>query len=146
MTQRVLILCTGNSCRSQMAEGFWNALGEGRWQAVSAGSNPAGYVHPLAIQVMKEAGIDLSDARSKHLDDFGEDEFDLVITVCDSAKESCPVFPGARRMEHWPFEDPAEAVGTEQQKLATFRSVRDQIRRRIAAFLDARRLAAGKEE
>jgi arsenate reductase len=131
----VLILCTGNSCRSQMAEGFWNDLGKGRWQAVSAGSNPAGYVHPLAIEVMKEAGIDLGDSRSKHLNEFGEDPFDLVITVCDSAKESCPVLPGAKKMQHWPFEDPAHATGTEDEKLAVFRKVRDQIRERIAGFL-----------
>jgi arsenate reductase len=135
MTKRVLILCTGNSCRSQMAEGFWNALGDGQWHAVSAGSNPAGYVHPLVIQAMSEAGIDLSDARSKHLDQFSDEEFDLVITVCDSAQEACPVFPVAKEMLHWPFEDPAHATGTEAEKSEVFKKVRDQIRNRIASYL-----------
>lgn len=138
MNKRVLILCTGNSCRSQMAEAFWNDLGKGQWVAVSAGSNPAGYVHPLAIEVMKETGIDLSDSRSKHLDEFGQEPFDLVVTVCDNAKESCPVFPGANEMQHWPFEDPAHAIGTDEEKLAVFRKVRDQIRERIASHLQER--------
>ncbi len=135
MTKRVLILCTGNSCRSQMAEGFWNALGRGEWRADSAGSNPAGYVHPLAVEVMRDTGIDLSEARSKHLDEFSENEFDLVITVCDSARESCPHFPGAKEMLHWPFEDPAHAEGTDAEKRKVFKKVRDQIREKIATYL-----------
>ena len=135
MIKRVLILCTGNSCRSQMAEGFWNAIGAGKWQADSAGSNPAGYVHPMAIETMKEEGIDLSKARSKHLEEFQSDEFELVITVCDSARESCPTFPGAKQVLHWPFEDPAYADGTDDEKRAVFRKVRDQIRQRISTYL-----------
>ena len=91
--KRVLILCTGNSCRSQMAEALWNRLGERQWQANSAGSNPAGYVHPLAVQAMAEIGVDLSQNRSKHVDEFQDHSLDLVVTVCDNAKESCPVFP-----------------------------------------------------
>ena len=95
MSKRVLILCTGNSCRSQMADAFWNQLGEGEWKADSAGSKPAGYVHPLAIEVMQEVGIDLSNAESKHLDQFLNEQIDLVITVCDNANEACPTFPNA---------------------------------------------------
>ncbi|GAB6187625.1 arsenate reductase ArsC [Thermopirellula anaerolimosa] len=137
MAKSVLILCTGNSCRSQMAEALWNDLAGGAWQAVSAGSRPAGYVHPLAIRVLSELGLDLSQNRSKHLDEFRDRPFDLVVTVCDNARESCPVFPGAPQTLHWPFPDPAEADGTEEEKLAVFRSVRDAIRERIQAFLHA---------
>ena len=133
--KRVLILCTGNSCRSQMAEALWNEFGEDEWDAVSAGSNPAGYVHPLAIRAMDEMGIDISEHRSKHLNEFRREPFDLVVTVCDSAREACPVFPGAQQTLHWPFEDPAEATGTDEEKLPVFRSVRDQIRVRIADYL-----------
>ncbi len=133
--KRVLILCTGNSCRSQMAEYLWNDLGRGQWQAVSAGSNPAGYVHPLAVTAMQELGINLAGAESKHLDRFVKEPFDLVVTVCDNARESCPVFLGATRTLHWPFRDPAHASGTDDEKMAVFRSVRDEIRKRIAAFL-----------
>ena len=135
MTKSVLILCTGNSCRSQMAEGFWNELGEGRWEAVSAGSNPAGFVHPFAIKVMKETGIDLSHSRSKSLNEFKDDKFDLVITVCDIAKESCPIFPGAKETLHWPFDDPADATGSQEEQMTVFRTVRDQIREQIAGYL-----------
>ena len=134
--KRILILCTGNSCRSQMAEYLWNELGQGEWEAVSAGSNPAGYVHPLAIEAMREIGINLGDARSKHLDQFVEQPFDLVVTVCDNAKESCPVFPGAAMLLHWPFRDPALASDAEEEKMSVFRSVRDEIRDRVATFLN----------
>ena len=137
MPKRALILCTGNSCRSQMAEGFWNQLGEGTWLASSAGSNPAGYVHPLAIQVMQELGIDLSSNESKHLDHFLEEKIDLVVTVCDNAQEACPVFPGAVDVQHWPFEDPAHATGTEEEKLAEFRKIRDQIQQKIKTYLQS---------
>lgn len=135
MTKRVLILCTGNSCRSQMAEGLWNGLGAGDWQAFSAGSKPSGYVHPLAVAAMKEIGVDITDARSKNVSEFGEQPFELVVTVCDNAKDSCPTLPGAQRMFHWPFEDPAEATGSESEQLQVFRKVRDQIQQRIADFL-----------
>lgn len=131
----VLILCTGNSCRSQMAEALWESLGQGAWSAVSAGSRPAGYVHPLAIRVMQELGIDLSRHTSKSLDRFVDDDFDLVVTVCDNAREACPVFAGAKQTLHWPFDDPAHATGTEDEKLAEFRRVRDEIRDRIKQFL-----------
>lgn len=135
MTKRVLILCTGNSCRSQMAEYLWNRLAGGDWRAESAGSRPAGYVHRLAIEAMKELGEDLSAARSKHVDLFVDEPIDLVVTVCDSAKESCPLLPNAKKTVHWPFPDPAEATGTDEQKIAVFRGVRDQIRARIDQFL-----------
>lgn len=138
MTKRVLILCTGNSCRSQMAEALWVWLGEGEWESKSAGSNPSGYVHPLAIKAMQELDIDISNNVSKHLDQFLQEEFDLVITVCDNAQESCPIFPGARETLHWPFEDPALATGTEEEKMAVFREVRDQIRQWIEKCLSRR--------
>ena len=133
--KRVLILCTGNSCRSQMAEALWNQLGGHQWQAVSAGSRPAGYVHPLALRALSEIGVELTDPRSKHLDEFRDQPFRLVITVCDSAQESCPVFPHAEQTQHWPFEDPAHARGTEDEQLSVFRKVRDQIRDQIQSFL-----------
>jgi len=135
MSKRVLILCTGNSCRSQMAEGLWRKLGVGEWESDSAGSNPAGYVHPLAIEAMREVGIDLSAARSKHVDEFAGQAFDLVITVCDNAREACPIFPGAKQTLHWPFDDPAQESGDNEHKLVVFRRVRDEISHRIAAFL-----------
>jgi arsenate reductase len=103
MVKRVLILCTGNSSRSQMAEPLWESLGNGEWQAESAGSKPSGYVHPMAIQAMQELGIDISKNQSKSLARFQEHAFDLVVTVCVNAKESCPVFPGAKETLHWPF-------------------------------------------
>jgi arsenate reductase (thioredoxin) len=131
----VLILCTGNSCRSQMAEALWEQLGEGDWEAESAGSNPSGYVHPMAIRAMRELDIDLSRNVSKALDQFLEREFDLVVTVCDNAKESCPVFPGAKEMRHWPFDDPADATGTDAEKMEVFRRVRDEIQARIRDYL-----------
>lgn len=134
--RRVLILCTGNSCRSQMAEGLWRQLGASHWESFSAGSNPAGYVHPLAIEAMRENGIDLSAARSKHVDEFADQAFDLVVTVCDNARESCPNFPGAKQTLHWPFDDPAHVEGSAEKKRAAFRDVRDKIGRRIASFLE----------
>jgi len=135
MKKRVLILCTGNSCRSQMAEGLWNALGDGKWLAFSAGSSPSGFVHPLAIKVMREIGIDISANRSKHIDEFANESFDLVVTVCDNAKEACPAFPGAKRTEHWPFDDPADTNETGDHQLAVFRRVRDEITAAIRTYL-----------
>nr|WP_232093073.1 arsenate reductase ArsC [Gimesia panareensis] len=135
MMKRVLILCTGNSCRSQMAEELWESLGKGEWEAESAGSKPSGYVHPLAIEAMRELEIDLSENTSKHLDQFTEQQFDLVVTVCDNAKESCPVFSGATQTLHWPFDDPADATGTDEEKMKTFRRVRDEIKTKIQTFL-----------
>ncbi len=118
-----------------MAEGLWRKLGEGAWESFSAGSKPAGYVHPIAIEAMREIGIDLSAARSKHVEEFSGKSFDLVVTVCDSAKETCPVFPGAKQMLHWPFDDPAHLTGTDESKRSVFRRVRDEIRTRIHAYL-----------
>lgn len=133
--KRALILCTGNSCRSQMAEALWNQLGKGEWQAVSAGSNPAGYVHPLAVRAASEIGLDLSAAESKHVSRFKDEPFAVVITVCDNAKEACPAFPGATRVLHWPFPDPAHATGSDEERMAAFRTVRDQIRDRVRQWL-----------
>lgn len=125
---RVLVLCTGNSCRSQMAEGWLSALYGERIAAFSAGSKPAGYVHPKAVQVMAEVGVDLGGARSKSLEEFLGQHFDYVLTVCDSAAEACPVFPGPARRFHRDFPDPAKAQGSEEEVLAVFRKVRDAIR------------------
>ncbi|PQO33797.1 arsenate reductase ArsC [Blastopirellula marina] len=133
--KRVLILCTGNSCRSQMAEALWAKLGQGEWEAHSAGSKPSGYVHPLAIAAMQELGIDISAYQSKSAQEFQQQPFDLVVTVCDNAKETCPVYPGAKETLHWPFEDPADATGTDDEKLPTFRRIRDEIRAKIADYL-----------
>ncbi|WP_417379189.1 arsenate reductase ArsC [Gimesia sp.] len=134
--KRVLILCTGNSCRSQMAEELWETLGAGEWQAESAGSKPSGYVHPLAIEAMRELDVDLSENTSKHLDQFTSQKFDLVVTVCDNAKESCPVFTGATQTLHWPFDDPADATGTDEEKMKMFRRVRDEIKDKIQNYLN----------
>ena len=134
-TKRVLILCTGNSCRSQMAEAFWQQLGQGNWEACSAGSKPSGYVHPLAIRAMGECELDLSNHTSKSVDNFADQAFDVVVTVCDNAKDSCPTFTRAAKTLHWPFDDPADATGTEDEQLEMFRRVRDEIRTAIANYL-----------
>ena len=133
--KRVLILCTGNSCRSQMAETLWESLGNGQWESESAGSKPSGYVHPLAIRAMQELDIDISTNTSKSLEQFRDQSFDLVVTVCDNAKESCPVFPGAKETLHWPFDDPADATGTDDEKMVVFRRVRDEIKDTIQTYL-----------
>jgi arsenate reductase len=135
---RVLFLCTHNSSRSQMAEGLLRARGGGRFAVFSAGTHPRA-VHPLAIQAMAELGIDIgvsSGHRAKSLDEFADQPpMDLVVTVCDDAAEECPFFPGARRQEHWSFQDPSAVTGTDEQRLAAFRQVRDAIAARIDAFL-----------
>jgi arsenate reductase len=136
MTQHVLILCTGNSCRSQMAQVIWQQLGQGDWNAESAGSRPAGYVHPLALKALEEIGLDISGLHSKSVDQFSGQEFDLAVTVCDHAKEACPVLPGVETTLHWPFEDPANATGSDEEKMDCFRRVRDQIRQRIKEYLE----------
>ena len=133
-TKKVLFLCTGNSIRSQMAEGFLKALGSGQWKVQSAGIFSS-YVHPLAIQVMREIGIDISQQTSKAMDQFVREKFDVVITLCDHAAKFCPTFRGQGRRLHWPFEDPAGATGTIEDRLAVFRRVRDGIKRRIEEFL-----------
>ncbi len=138
----ILILCTGNSCRSHLAEGILReALGD-NFRVESAGSKPAGYVHPLGIKAMAEIGIDISHHRSKHLDEFLEDEVETVITVCGNADQACPVFPGQMNRHHWPFDDPAHATGTEEEQFAVFRRVRDEIQRAFGAYAAGRRDAA----
>jgi arsenate reductase len=129
--RHVLFLCTGNSARSQMAEGLVNHFLQERWVAYSAGTAPAGYVHPLAVKAMAELGIDISEQRSKPVDAFRDVSFDIVITVCDHAAENCPLWLAPGRVEHVGFSDPAAVVGTEEQQLTVFRRVRDGIRRAI---------------
>ncbi|MBI5931045.1 MAG: arsenate reductase ArsC [Chloroflexi bacterium] len=131
----VLFLCTGNSCRSQMAEGLVNGfLGES-WQAFSAGTNPAIQVHPLAIQVMHEIGLDISQHTPKQADYFMGQAFDVVITVCDDAAENCPIWLGQGRKQHIGFDDPAAFVGTPEETLVAFRQVRDSIQEQISQWL-----------
>ena len=108
---------------------------DGEWEARSAGSKPAGFVHPFAVRVMKEMGVDLAQHESKSVDTFADESFDVVVTVCDHAKDACPTFPNAQLVLHWPFPDPADAVGTDDDKLAVFRTVRDQISNKIKDFL-----------
>jgi arsenate reductase (thioredoxin) len=133
MKERVLILCTGNSARSQMAEGLLSHGAAERFDVESAGTKP-GHVRPEAIAVMKELGIDISAHRSKHVDEFKGQAFDYVLTVCDNANESCPVFPGHAKRIHMGFEDPAAFQGTEEERLALFRRVRDEIRDYLKHF------------
>ena len=131
--KKVLILCTGNSARSQMAEGLLRHDAGERFEVKSAGVAPTG-VKPEAIEAMREIGIDISGQRSKSVDAFTEEEFDYVITVCDNANEQCPIFPGKAKRIHWSFEDPAAVNGDAETKLAVFRRVRDQIRVRLATL------------
>lgn len=133
--ERVLILCTGNSARSQMAEGLLRALAGDHIDVYSAGTRPS-VVHPLAIEAMQEHGIDISGHRSKHLDEFRAQPFDYVITVCDSAAETCPIFPGKAERIHWSFPDPAAAQGSEAERLAAFRQVRDDIKGHLRAWVN----------
>lgn len=135
----VLILCTGNSCRSHLAEGILRAVAGDILDVASAGSKPAGYVHPLAIRVMQEIQIDISAHTSKPMTDFMTRPVETVITVCGHADQACPVFPGQVNRHHWPFEDPAHAEGTEEEKLAVFRRVRNEIRRTFTAYAEGRR-------
>jgi arsenate reductase len=130
---RVLILCTGNSARSQMAEGLLRHDAGKVYEVFSAGTKPS-QVRPEAIAVMREVGIDISGHRSKSVDEFAGQDFDYVITVCDNAKESCPVFPAKTKRIHWSIEDPAAAQGSEEERLSAFRRVRDELRGRLRAF------------
>lgn len=134
MNEQVLILCTGNSARSQMAEGLLRALAGDHFDAFSAGSKPS-IVNPLAITAMDERGIDIRSQRSKHLDEYLAQPFDYVITVCDNAAETCPLFPGPAWRIHWSFPDPAAVVGGEAERLASFRQVRDAIETQLKAWL-----------
>ncbi len=134
MKPTILILCTGNSCRSHIGEGFLRAALGGFAQVASAGSKPAGFVHPLAIQVMAEVGVDISAHRSKPLTEFLAQPVNTVITVCGHADQACPVFPGQLNRHHWPFFDPAKATGSEAEILNSFRTVRDEMRRVFEAY------------
>ncbi len=134
----ILVLCTGNSCRSHLAEGLLRAASQGRFRVASAGSKPAGYVHPLAIAVMQEVGIDISSHHSKHLNEFLQQPVETVITVCGNADQVCPIFPGQVNRHHWGFDDPAHATGTDAEKLVVFRRVRDEIRRVFEAYAAGR--------
>ena len=134
MKQRVLILCTANSARSQMAEGLLRTLAGDRYDVASAGTR-ASSVNPFAIQAMQQRGIDIGGHRSKHLQEFIAQPFDYVITVCDNAAENCPVFPGPAKRIHWGFPDPAAAEGSDAERLAAFVTVRDAIEARLRAWL-----------
>ena len=130
----ILILCTGNSCRSHLAEGILRAAVGGAADVASAGSDPAGYVHPMAVEVMKEIEIDISAHTSKHLDEFLQRKVHTVITVCGNADQACPIFPGQAEKHHWPFDDPAKAMGSEEEIRAVFRRVRDEICAKFEAY------------
>jgi arsenate reductase (thioredoxin) len=132
--ESVLFICTHNSARSQMAEGLLRHLAGDRFEAESAGTEKT-HVRPLAIEAMKEIGIDISGQTSKTIDSLGDRKFDYAITVCDNANEACPVFPGGTKRLHWSFEDPSAATGTDEERRAVFRRVRDQIRARIDEIL-----------
>jgi len=136
---RVLILCTGNSCRSHMAEGILRAAAGDILEVHSAGSNPAGYVHPKAIAALSEIGIDISAHTSKHMNEFLDRDIETVVTVCGNADQACPVFPGQVNRHHWPFDDPAHATGSDEEVMEMFRRVRDEIRRVFEVYAAGRR-------
>jgi arsenate reductase len=135
----VLILCTGNSCRSHLAEGILRRAAGDLLDVHSAGSKPAGHVHPVAIRVMNEIGIDMGGHHSKPMSEFLSRRVDTVITVCGHVDQACPIFPGQVNRHHWPFEDPARAAGSDEEILAVFRRVRDEIRRVFEAYADGYR-------
>jgi arsenate reductase len=135
MKKRILILCTGNSCRSQMAEGFLKSFDE-NLEVYSAGTKPAEKVNPFAVKAMQEVGIDISDGQAENVDKYLSQSFDYVITVCDNAKETCPVFMGnVKHRLHIGFDDPADAVGTEEEVMPVYRRVRDEIKNEFEKFL-----------
>lgn len=136
--KRVLVLCTGNSCRSQMAEGWINSSLGGQWEARSAGTAPAARVHPLAVRAMAEVGIDIAGAKPEHVNAYLDAPWDLVLTVCDAAQETCPTFPRPVPKLHISFFDPAAAEGIDDEKMAVFRRVRDEIRDRLVPELRVR--------
>lgn len=133
---RVIILCTGNSCRSQMAEGWWRHFGGDDWEVFSAGLTPHG-LNPLAIRAMQEADIDITSHTSDALDRYLNDPFDLIVTVCGHADEVCPTFPNAPNRAHWPFDDPAKTTGSDEERMPEFRRVRDEIKSRVELFLNS---------
>jgi arsenate reductase len=132
--KRILFLCTGNSARSQIAEGFLRHMAGDKFQVYSAGIKPT-QINPLAIKVMAEVGVDISEHRSKSAMEFIGQEFDYVVTVCDNAKQTCPVFPGHYEKLHWSLDDPAEAEGSEEDKLRVFRKIRDKIKDNVLTFI-----------
>jgi arsenate reductase len=134
MKTKVLFLCTGNSCRSQMAEGFLRAYAGDAYEAHSAGTRPS-TVNPLAVEVMREVGVDISGQTSKNVTEYLGTHFPVIITVCDNAKEQCPIFPGPCIRQHWPLQDPAEVVGTREERLVVFRRVRDEIGSHVRDFV-----------
>jgi arsenate reductase len=136
MKQRVLFLCTGNSARSQIAEGLLRHLAGDRYDVCSAGTHPVG-LNLGAVAAMRELGIDISAQRSKRMDEFVDQAFDYVVTVCDRAKDSCPRWPHTGRLLHWSFDDPAVVTGSPEQQRQAFRTVRDQIKARIEGFITA---------
>ena len=146
MKPTILILCTGNSCRSHLAEGILRAAAGDSLNVQSAGSKPAGYVHSLAIQVMKEIGLDISAHHSKHMNDFLQQDVETVITVCGNADQACPLFPGQVNRHHWGFVDPAHATGTDEEKLVVFRRVRDEIKMVFEAYAAGRRDQAKQKQ
>lgn len=134
MKKKIIVLCTGNSCRSQMAEGYLRHLASDRFDVTSAGLEPS-IVNPYAIKVMREDDVDISGHASKDVQQFVGQEYDYIITVCDNAKERCPYFPGTAQRIHWSFKDPAEAKGTEEYVLNVFREVRDKIKSTLLKFI-----------
>jgi arsenate reductase len=134
---RVLVLCTGNSARSQMGEGLFREEGGDNYEVFSAGTRPS-HVRPEAIEVMREIGIDISRNRSKSVEEFAGQSFDYVVTVCDNARDHCPVFPGGGERVHWSLEDPAAVQGAGQERCAAFRRIRDQIQERVKTFFRER--------
>jgi arsenate reductase (thioredoxin) len=139
MKAKVLILCTGNSCRSHMAEGILRAAAGEILEVHSAGSKPAGYVHPLAIKALAEIGIDISHHRSKSMQEFLDQNIETVITVCGKADQVCPIYPGQVHRFHWPFDDPAHATGTEEEQMEVFRRVRDELRAKFEDYAAQRK-------
>jgi arsenate reductase (thioredoxin) len=134
--KRVLVLCTGNSCRSQMAEGWIRALRGDRWEVSSAGTHPVHAIHPLAVRAMAEVGIDISGNRPQAVERFLNDPWDLVVTVCDYAQQDCPVFPRPVPKQHVSFYDPAQAQGTDDERMVVFRRIRDEIHDRLLPEID----------
>jgi len=139
---KVLILCTGNSCRSHMAEGILRNVAGDLFDVHSAGSNPAGYVHPKAIEVLSEIGIDISTHSSKHMNEFLDTDIHTVITVCGNADQACPAYPGQAKRYHWPFDDPAHASGSDDEITRCFRTIRDQIKAVFGAYAEGYRNGA----
>lgn len=137
MKKKILFLCTGNAARSQMAEAIANAFHSDEVEAVSAGSRPAGWVHPLAIRAMAEVGVDIQDAKSKGADQFLTEPFDVVVTVCDSAAQDCPHWPGAKRIEHWPIEDPSFGIDDPVTRPDRFRETREELAQRIEKLVES---------